>query len=217
MSRIAYCICGLYPAGHVPAFNITDGWFWLFLPSSDVIPDLANFPFPFSLIDCVRNFWNVKTISVDVDVTYTPEGGDPTTSTDTGTFPVINGDGDVLSDEQQLIAVSELKFQGVMDGGITTFILTPSRLNIFSGDLYPQFQFNPGNLSFADTPGMTDSGIVASSNIPSINSQTLFKPTSDTGTYSGTVSINATEFWGYEGVFDTATGTQLIIPAPGGL
>lgn len=221
MSRIAYCICGLYPAGHIPAFNITNGWFWLFLPASDTLPDYANFPFPFNILDCVRLYWNINAITVEEDITYTPDdGGDPIVTTDSGTFQALDDLGDAFTDEQQLITANGfgiLKFQGTSDGGSFGVVLVPSRLNILAEDLYPQFSFSglPGSMSFVPSPWETGVNVV--SNIPSINGQTLFGADSTAPNYTGTLAVNATSFWSYDGVFDASSGAQLIIPVPKGL
>lgn len=214
MSRIAYCICGLFPAGTIPAFDITNGWFWLFPPAGDVLPDPTNFPFPFNILDCVRLYWNINEITLDLDITFTPDEGDPTTVTDTGTFAAQDNDGNPITDEQQLIG-NHVNFMGTTPGGTSTMDLVSSRLNIDAGALFPLFSPNINGFSFAST--MFSTGLTVVSNIPSINSQTLYGGDSSAANWTGTVTINATSFWSYDGVFDSATGTQLIIPAPKGL
>lgn len=221
MSRIAYSICGLFPAGTTPAFDVVNGWFWQFPASTDDVPGNPGlFPFPFSLLDCVQNVWNRNQISVDFDVTYDNGTDPPVTATDSGVFDAQHSSGIPFADEQELVGQSDLNFQGNGAGGNLIFALDPCRLNIFSGDLYVVITCSGtvAGLNFSFDPTlMGETSITVASNIPSINSQTAFADPSVASDITGTLNINATSYWGYDGVFDTSSGVQLIIPAPGGL
>jgi hypothetical protein len=219
MSRIAYCVIGLFPAGTVPAFDTVNGWFWLFVPQVVTIPD-PSYPFIYNILDSVRLIWNINELTVDVDITQTPSGGgSPGTFTDTFTIPAVDNTSTGYSDEQELIINdNQVNFSGT--GTSTTFTLIPQSMVLDLGNIYLlttiSFVFD-GSLSFANVAGSVATSIIVESNIPSINAQTLYASAATASEYSGTLKINASQFWGYDGVFNTSTGAQLIIPAPGGL
>lgn len=236
MARIAFCVCGFLTDGSAASIAPLNGWFWLQEPTAapDILPSM-DFPIIYSAADGVLLAWRIQTLTLTWDITFTPDGESPQEFSGTQSGNIESGAVD-LSDETDLVNVvgdTEFLLQNLETGNATLEIFMFRMCLDAEGNLYiaTSLTFSTGviGLSIYPDPDGEESGIsITSSSIPSFDGVPLYCSSPPGGSYSGTVSIEATSYWAYDNglspppstngpVFDTTTGAQLITPAPGGL
>lgn len=217
MSRIAFCETGFVTNGNPPA--LLNGWFSMRDPVLYTSP--AGYPYTFDPADIFRLNWNIKQITLTADLVATPTGGggipvpiagsvaiDSSSADETGiitgfgqTFPSSSGSFPLFL-QPAIIALDDLAIPTVQYPSIPGVGLAVDSINGFSLILDPS---SPTGV------------VISSTTIPSFNGLDTTDAGANPATWSGTYSIEATEYWTYDGVFDGATGSQLLTPAPQGL
>lgn len=226
MSRIAFTMTGFITNGDTPSLSPLKGWYWYAAPIVDPInpPLSAAYPVEFSALDLVHIYWNFQQLTSNYDLM---ENGNPVTGS--GMCSVINLETlNPIANELELVKFgSSLSYNWNGSSFIDPTFPFSFNLGVLQCDvipdptkLYPALNFvltGPSSSLLLTDQGNGPSGVtITSSTIPSINGAPTYSD-SATAVWTGTISLEATLWWGYDGVFDTSTGTQLIIPVPDGL
>lgn len=210
MSRIGFYIISFIDNGFPPSVSPLNGWF-LNTAATAAIPDF-DFPRGISMDEAIMLCWRAKNLTFIYDVTLTPDDGDPVDYN--GSYEFFSTSGPTT--ETDLLTIVQ-RWQGSDDNSFVQFDMG----NVgFDGTLiYPFFVFSIGVgpiLDF-DTSGTITSVGFTSVSIPSLSGLPVYTSTDVGITWSGTINLEITEYWTYDGIWDATTGAQLISPIPEGL
>lgn len=237
MSRIAFCECGWASSGTASEVAPVDGW-WM---NPAVVPTLSpgftgdvDHPVGFTVENLRKMYWNIKGLRLDYNLLFTQFGG-------AYTIPIVGSlslpeshiAGAALSDEQELVtSLGAVEYIGSDPAG--PYSLTfDIRMDIITFDVSGALPVWPQWALLVDIPagggfpentlslftGFDPSGITLTSTSAPFLAQPMFQTGGAIpGSWSGTISLETTGYWAYDGVFDPTTGSgPLIIPVPQGL